>query len=36
MRTNTHNTLSITTAIPVDALVLAFIVAGVPVVPFSY
>jgi hypothetical protein len=36
MRTNTHNTLSITTATPVDALVLTFIVAGVPVVPFSY
>ena len=36
MRRNTHNTLSITTAIPVDALVLTFAVAGVPVSPFSY
>ena len=36
MRTNSLNTLSITMAIPVDALVLTFIVAGVPIVPFSY
>jgi hypothetical protein len=36
MRRNTHNTLSMTTATPVDALVLTFAVAGLPVSPFSY